>query len=197
MRTKTAPAKAAEHSSLHRALSHPLRLEILRQINRGIGSPKELSDELSESLGVVSYHVRTLEELGCIELADTKFRRGAVQHFYRPLRRAELNDADWAAIPESLRTGLSATMVEGIIREVAGAMRDGSFDARDDRHVSLVPLELTEDGWTEVNRLALELLDRAMELQAEAASPDNADEPKMSSTLAILHFERAPKKKKS
>src|SRR3712207_6235712 len=102
LQTKTDdPAPTPHQTRYLKALSHPLRLRILQLLCRGIASPKELADELNESLGVVSYHVRTLEELGCIELAETRFRRGAVQHFYRPLRRAELSTEDWSLLPRS------------------------------------------------------------------------------------------------
>lgn len=177
----------AEHSAYLKALSHPLRMQILHEMNRGITSPKEIADKLGESLGVVSYHVRTLEELGCIELAETKFRRGAVQHFYRPLRRAELNDDDWAALPENIRDNVSAVTLDAIIELAASALKSGNFDSRVDRHLSFVRLELDEAGWSEVNAMLADVLARATELQERT----NGDGPRVSSVLALTHFESA------
>jgi hypothetical protein len=47
-----------------------------------VASPSELPDALGEPLGNVSYHVRILRELDCIELVRTEPRRGALEHFY-------------------------------------------------------------------------------------------------------------------
>jgi DNA-binding transcriptional ArsR family regulator len=177
----------AEHAAYLKALSHPLRMQILHEMNRGVTSPKEIADKLGESLGVVSYHVRTLEELGCIELADTKFRRGAVQHFYRPLRRAELNDGDWAALPPSIRDSVTAVTLDAVIELAATALREGTFDARDDRHLTYVQLELDEAGWREVNTMLADVLKRATELQQRT----NGNGPAVRSVLALAHFESA------
>src|SRR5688500_6919713 len=117
---------AADQAGFLKALSHPLRMRILHEMHRGLTSPKEIAGKLDEPIGVISYHVRTLEELGCIELADTKLRRGAVQHFYRPLRRMYLDDDDWAALPASVRDSFSATTLDGIIELAAAALRAGT-----------------------------------------------------------------------
>lgn len=178
---------SAEHAGYLKALSHPLRMQILHELNSGVASPKEIAHRLGESIGMVSYHVRTLEELGCIELAETKFRRGAVQHFYRPLRRAELTDDDWRALPQNVRELVSATTFEKLIRLVAGSLASGAFESRPDRHLSFVELQLDEDGWREVSEGLLQLLDRALELQADALT---SGEETISSVLGLVHFER-------
>jgi DNA-binding transcriptional ArsR family regulator len=63
--------------------SHPIRAQVLHRLALGPASPKVLSDELGVPLGNVSYHVRHLRDLGLIELASTRPRRGAVEHTYR------------------------------------------------------------------------------------------------------------------
>jgi DNA-binding transcriptional ArsR family regulator len=186
MATERDSKSTAEQAAYLKALSHPLRMRILHEMNRGLASPKEIADKIDESLGVVSYHVRTLEELGCIELADTKFRRGAVQHFYRPLRRIELDDEEWASLPANIRDSVSASIIDRIIELAAGALRSGTLDARTDRHLSFVQLELDEAGWTEVNRMLKDVLDKAVELQERTTG----DTP-ITSVLALAHFEHA------
>jgi len=39
-------------------------------------SPVMLADRFEDSLGVISYHVRTLYELGLLDLVSTRQRRG-------------------------------------------------------------------------------------------------------------------------
>jgi DNA-binding transcriptional ArsR family regulator len=85
------------------ALGHPLRARILSVLDSSEASPKELSAQLGEKLGNVSYHVRILVRLGLIELVRETPRRGAVEHHYRSAPRPEavlnvelgLDDAGW------------------------------------------------------------------------------------------------------
>jgi predicted transcriptional regulator len=76
---------------LAKALSHALRARAFELISVGVASPKAIAAELGLDVRGVAYHVRVLRELGCIELVETKQRRGAVEHVYRV--------ADWAIGP--------------------------------------------------------------------------------------------------
>ena len=67
---------------LARALSHPIRLEILQALQGRIASPAELSREIDQRPGVVSYHASTLLRCGCLELVQSRGRRGAIENFF-------------------------------------------------------------------------------------------------------------------
>jgi DNA-binding transcriptional ArsR family regulator len=67
---------------VQRALAHPVRAQILAELERRAASPSQLADVVGESVGVVSYHVRVLAEAGLAELVGTVPKRGALQHFY-------------------------------------------------------------------------------------------------------------------
>lgn len=67
---------------LVKALSHPIRMEILETLQGRIASPNELSREMNESLGVISYHARTLVRCGCLELLHSEPRQGSLEHFF-------------------------------------------------------------------------------------------------------------------
>lgn len=73
---------------LAKALSNSLRAEALQLIAEGIASPKSIAERLEVDLPTLAYHVRVLRRLGCIELIETKKRRGAVEHIYRVAERA-------------------------------------------------------------------------------------------------------------
>jgi DNA-binding transcriptional ArsR family regulator len=73
---------------LAKALSNSLRAEALQLIAEGIASPKSIADKLEVDLPTLAYHVRVLRRLGCVELVETKKRRGAVEHIYRVAERA-------------------------------------------------------------------------------------------------------------
>jgi DNA-binding transcriptional ArsR family regulator len=193
--TRTSPEGITQQ--LAKALAHPLRVRILSSLHKGISSPNQLSQELGEPLGNVSYHVKTLLEYDCVELVKTEPRRGAVEHFYRATERAFFSDADWAKIPASARKGINGVALETIGQEATAAMIAGTIDARTDSHVSQTPLLLDEKGWKEMASLLGDTLNRSIEIQEEAASrlADEKSDP-ISATLAILHFEKAPAAKK-
>lgn len=67
---------------LTRALSHPIRVEILQKLRGRVASPTQLSKELNERPGVISYHASTLVRCGCIELVYTEPRKGALENFF-------------------------------------------------------------------------------------------------------------------
>jgi predicted transcriptional regulator len=68
---------------LAKALSNDVRARSLRLIVAGPTSPRAIAAELGLDVRGVAYHVRVLKKLGCVELAETLPRRGAVEHVYR------------------------------------------------------------------------------------------------------------------
>jgi len=84
--------------ALAKALSHPLRAEALTILVQRTASPKEIADELDETLPNVSYHVRALEDLGLIELVEEEAIRGSVAHFYRAVDQDSASPA-WKWTP--------------------------------------------------------------------------------------------------
>ncbi|MEX2106290.1 MAG: winged helix-turn-helix domain-containing protein [Solirubrobacterales bacterium] len=191
--TRTTPEGITQQ--LAKALAHPLRVRILTSLHKGISSPNQLAQELGEPLGNVSYHVKTLLEYDCVELVKTEPRRGAVEHFYRATERAFFSDADWAKIPASARKGITGAILEAIGKDATEAMIAGTIDARTDSHVSHTPLLLDEKGWTELNEVLADALNRAIEIQEGAASrlAEEKSDP-IATKLAILHFESPPAK---
>lgn len=72
------------------ALGHEDRLAVLAVFAEGTTpgstsgvSPREITDRVDVNLGLVSYHVRTLEAAGIVELVGTRPVRGALEHLYR------------------------------------------------------------------------------------------------------------------
>jgi DNA-binding transcriptional ArsR family regulator len=185
--TRTSPEGITQQ--LAKALAHPLRVRILTSLHKGISSPNQLAQELGEPLGNVSYHVKTLLEFDCVELVKTEPRRGAVEHFYRATERAFFSDSDWEKIPASARKGISGAVLEMIGQDSTEALVAGTIDARKDSHVSRTPLVLDEDGWTELNSLLGETLERALKIQDESASRLGKKGKGIETKLAILHFE--------
>jgi DNA-binding transcriptional ArsR family regulator len=172
-----------------KAFAHPLRVQILIILNERVASPNLIAQQLDQSLNLVAYHVRVLEKYDCIELVDTKQRRGATEHFYRATRRQFLTDSEWSRMPAVLRPGLSGAMLKALFDDVEEAVREGTFDELQDRHLSRTPMVVDKQGWDEVADLLGSTLDRVLEIQAESSARIAAgDEPGVRSKVEILHF---------
>lgn len=197
-KTRTKQTIAADEgidSRLLKALGHPLRQRILRVLNDRVASPVELSRELDEALGNVSYHVRTLEDLGAVELVRTEPVRGALEHFYRATTRVELNDAHWAKLPVSVRRKLFDQTQQLIWEHVVAAAAETGFDDPQ-AHVSWTPLDLDEEGYQEVVEVLAETLEQVLAAQARSSGrlTELGDEGRARARrteVVLLHFDRA------
>ncbi|MFL5867151.1 MAG: helix-turn-helix domain-containing protein [Thermoleophilaceae bacterium] len=184
-----------------KSIAHPTRMRILTLLNQKTASPVELADELGEPLGNVSYHVRILLDLESIELVDTVPRRGALEHYYRALKRPWFKAADWQQLPASARRSVSDAVLAQVWKEVTEATKHGLFDARTDRHLSRTTLVLDDRGWQEVAELLNDTLERVLQIQADAATrlaDQDSDEESSSSAIVLMHYEtpgKAPRKR--
>lgn len=174
---------------LAKALSHPLRAHVLTILNERVASPNQIATELEEPLGNVSYHVKTLAEMGCIELVNTEPRRGAIEHFYRAVVRPFFSDRDWRRLPPSARQGISDATLQMVWEDTSGALEAGRFDRRTDRHLSRSPLVLDDQGWEEVNELLLGTMHRVAEIEAESAKRLATDGDGFDTRVVLMHFE--------
>lgn len=188
-------AKSARgvNQRLVKALAHELRVEILAILNERMASPNELSKELGEGLSQVSYHVKVLRDYKCIELVKTEPRRGAVEHYYRATSRAFLTDRDWQQLPDSVRPGLSADLLQIIVDDAVASLEEGTFDRRDDRHMSWTPLTVDEEGWGEMREALAETLQRVLKIQAASAKRlGGSPEEGISMSVALMGYEVPP-----
>lgn len=151
-----------------KAMSHPLRARILHKLSGRVASPNELSQEFGESLGTVSYHVRALVQLECVELVDTAPRRGAVEHFYRATRRPILDDDAWSKLPPSAKRGFAVEWFKKAFGDVSRAIDEGTTEARANTHLSMTELVLDEQAWDELAEELKRITSKALDLQAES-----------------------------
>ncbi len=183
---------------LVKALAHPLRVQILTILNERMASPNELSKELEEGLSQVSYHVKVLKDFECIEMTKTEPRRGAVEHYYRATARAFLTDSDWQTLPDSVKPGVSAASVQMIVDDVVEALKGGTFDAREDRHLSWTPGVVDEQGWEESTELVAETLKQVVKIHADSAKRlAKSGEEGVPATVVLLNFEGVAPEEKS
>jgi DNA-binding transcriptional ArsR family regulator len=175
---------------LAKALSHPLRARIFAILNERVASPNEIADILEERLPNVSYHVRALVDLECVELVRTAQRRGAIEHYYRAVRRPFFSDRDWKRLPRSGRQAIADVGLQLVWDDVSNAIEADTFEARPDRHLSLSLLEVDERGWGELRDILNGVLDdaeRVMQQSRERLA--KSDEKGIPTRLVLMHFE--------
>jgi DNA-binding transcriptional ArsR family regulator len=178
------------NQALVKSLAHELRAEILAILNERMASPNELAKELDEGLSQVSYHVKVLKDYKVITLVKTVPRRGAVEHYYRATSRAFLTNRDWHELPETVRVGMSADLFQAVVDDAVAAMEEGTFDEREDRHLSWTPMLLDEQGWADLQAVLEGALEQALKINVEATKRlAKSDEEGFSVSVSMLGYE--------
>jgi DNA-binding transcriptional ArsR family regulator len=154
---------------LVKALAHPLRVQILSTLEDRIASPSDLASELNAPLGNVSYHVRTLADLGLVKLVKRRTRRGAVEHYYQARGRAQVSNRAWAQVPGVVKRSMVAVALEQAVDQAGAAAVAGGFD-REDSNLSRETLTLDAKGWDELSKAVARLHQELATIQERSAS---------------------------
>ena len=176
-----------------KALSHPLRVRILAILEERTASPVQISEQLGASLGVVSYHVRTLERLGLIKLVRTNPVRGAVEHHYRAQPRPTISDESWAGAPPVAKQAFVSSFLQQVTAYTEAAAASGGFD-RSDAHFTRTVAKLDAKGWAQLAKACEQLLNKNDSIEAESAkriAKDPHAEGIVDAGLVIMLFEAA------
>lgn len=153
-----------------KALSHPLRVQILAELNKRVMSPTQFSKRFGVRLGTVAPHFRALRDAGCVEIVHEDGRGRAVEHFYRATRRALFDDKAWKRLPETIRNKLSARTIGDLLEVIAEAMRKETFDSRTDRHAAWERTVVDEQGWAEMSAIQREAAEKLLRAARQARS---------------------------
>lgn len=186
------------------ALKHPLRVRILEVLNEGPRSPSQFVEEglipkehfttYQQALSLASYHFRELEKEGCLKVVESIPRRGAVEHVYRGMTPLVFfSDAEFEAMPQATRRKLSRIALQGLIARADRAISTETFDARPDRHLTWVPMQLDERGWEEVIDALAQTFGELTQIRHDAKDRLAASgEEVVPATVAMLGFESPP-----
>jgi DNA-binding transcriptional ArsR family regulator len=134
-----------------KALTHPLRIQILAALDERTASPSELADELKAPLGNVSYHVRQLAALGLIKLVKRTPRRGAIEHHYKAVGRPQISDDAWAGTPPTVKDAVVGAALGELGSAVTAAAAAGGF-SRADAHLNRAQVTVDERGWKDIDK---------------------------------------------
>ena len=172
---------------LVKALAHPLRVQILTVLEERTASPSDLADELGAPLGNVSYHVRTLTDLGLLKLVRRRTRRGAVEHYYRARERATVSDRAWSQVPTVVRRSMVGVALEQAIEHAVTAAGSGGFDS-DDTSLTRHSVALDDDGVRELGGALDRLHKELAEIEQRSASriEEDGSAPRQVGVVAML-----------
>jgi DNA-binding transcriptional ArsR family regulator len=176
-----------------KAMSHPLRVRILALLDERTASPVELAGWLDATLGTVSYHVRTLQRIGLIELVRQTRVRGAVEHHYRAKDRPSVSDEAWAAAPPIVKQAAVSASLETIDAYARAASAAGGFD-HGNSHLTRTALRLDARGFNDLSRACLRLLaqvDRIEEAAKERTKLNPHTDETQDIALVMMLFEAA------
>ncbi|HET9162055.1 MAG TPA: helix-turn-helix domain-containing protein [Solirubrobacterales bacterium] len=181
-----------------KALSHPLRTEIVAILSDTCASPSEMADMLGEELSDVSYHTKVLRELDCVEIVEQERVRGSVRTRYRATLKMLLTSEYWDRLSLATRTGISANALNELGRRIRDSVEAAVFDRRKDRSVLTLKMDLDEQGWIDANAVAWEGYERMEKIQEEAANRAAKERVKtFRVTASLLVFESQCRKARS
>lgn len=185
------------------ALKHPLRVRILEVLNEGPRSPSQFVEEglipkdsyttYQQALSLAAYHFRELQKEGCLEVIESIPRRGAVEHVYRGLARVFIDDAEFEQMDPPDRRQLSRISLQGMVARADRAIAEGTFDARTDRHLTWMPMQLDERAWGEVIATLAATFAQLTVIREDARDRlATSGEEVIPATVAMLGFESPP-----
>lgn len=150
-----------------KALSEEIRVPIYEILCERMASPKEISEELGESLSNVSYHVIVLLRCGLIELDHTVPRRGAVEHFYRAATPTLVPPNAWDDLSPAARRQISLDILQEFFEDAHESVKAELFDGAPGE-LSWTPLLVDPAGVKELGKLSREFVEAALQVHVKS-----------------------------
>ena len=148
-----------------KAMSHPLRVRILAMLGERTASPSQLSQWLGATLGTTAYHVRSLHQLGLIELADETRVRGAIEHHYRAGKRPMVSEEAWSQAPPIAKQAAVGSTLQVVDEYARKSAAEGGFD-RSEAHLSRTAIKVDAKGWEQLNKACLKFVEQIEKIES-------------------------------
>ncbi len=195
-RKRRAPKEGTLEERLAKAMSHPLRAKLLAMLNTQPASSSELDKQLDDvPLSNISYHVKELLGWELVEVVHKEQVRGATKTIYRGITKMQLDDDAWKKMSAEAKDGISIEAVQEVLERADCAIRGGTFDKRDNRHVITLIPDLDERGWEEVSRAIAGAYDEINDIAAETANREPDPTRRFRATVSMLCYESPPCKR--
>jgi DNA-binding transcriptional ArsR family regulator len=182
------PVRDIDDPRLAKALSHPLRVRIMGILEQRTATPKQLAQTIGGNLENVSYHVRTLRDLGLIKLERHGRVGGAVEHYYRAVERPRVTAKAWERMPEIAQRATIGAALEQLGAIVTAAAEQGRF-FRPESHLSRRPLVLDAEGFGEASEILTRALDELVGVEKRARRRIRTGADEIPTTAVALMFD--------
>lgn len=165
---KSAPAE----EDMYKALSHPLRREILTYlIERSTGSPSEMAEEIDAPLPEISHHARQLVRYGAAELVEERpTRRGSAERVYRPTARVIISTDEVEKMSVANRQVFAGQIVQKMCDDLRRGFEVGAFARKSDWNLSRAVLEVDEEGLERLLKLQERTEEEMFDIEAESVA---------------------------
>src|SRR4051812_7125102 len=136
-------------------MSHPTRLRAMNVFWEREASPREIAAEIGEPVNNVTYHVKQLLELGCIELVAERPVRGGrvVEHFYKAVSSSTFWDAELEQLGSEEQIMLDSAILKLMAADIGEALLSGTFFELDDNNLIRIPMLVDVEGWGEAKTI--------------------------------------------
>lgn len=179
-----------------RALSHPVRVEILELLQEREASPIEMKRAIGGTLNLVNYHLKVLVDCGCVEVTRTEPVRGAVKHYYRAVPRSYFGHRDLREVPASIRGGATEMSLRSFSKAFHRAAEAGNVDS-EEAILSWMSLALDELGREKAIELSETVLERYEQIAKQSRERAAAsEEPLAALVVGVAAFDAAASKRR-
>jgi DNA-binding transcriptional ArsR family regulator len=200
---RSGPALAKEERQRFEVLHHPWRvriLDVLADLDMSVSQfvdegfiPELATIDRKSAISKLAYHFRELRRAGALEVVEQNPRRGSTELVCRASYRAHLRDEQWTLLSRQQREAISQLAVHAFVARLESAVHQRTFDARANRHLAWLAMEVDEQGWSDVAGLLNGVLETITEIQCESKERLRASgEEPIRSTWGQVHFESPP-----
>jgi hypothetical protein len=155
------PQKLAKVSAIY-----PLKSQVLESLDKGPADAAEVEAAVGAPRESVSAVFAELAREGLIAVVE---EGGPAGPRYGTSAHLFFDEVDWARMSLTEREEVSAKIGRTISAEIEAAIATGSFDARIDRHLARIALQLDEQGWAKLAAIYSRTLRATLKVQAESA----------------------------
>jgi hypothetical protein len=175
---------------LVKAMRHPLRVQIMTELDRGPMSPAEYRAQFGGNLEKIAYHFRILKECECVVQVGEDQHRGAVKKIYKSVKHALFSAEHFSQLPESVKGGFSASIISTFMDVAQEALMANTVDSHASRHLEWQRLCLDEEGFATVMTRLDETYEWlcAQQMAAVERMKKSTEEP-LNTTVGIFAFE--------
>lgn len=178
---------------LAEAMAHPLRGRLLQAVSersdQGV-SITQLSVRLGEPKRKIRYHIDALENLGLVEIASERNKRGVIERFYRveqvPFIPHELDDRVQSRL-------VAIELVKSVLADASAAIGAKVLGMRPGHALIRLPGEVDQQGWDELTVLSERILRETQAVLAQSGERlKKSQEAPIPTIVALLLFEVPP-----